>query len=185
MWKIWNTREDRIKNRIKSRKKRHISIILIIFAIIWYFFFSNEISVDEKTWAIKIEKKKIIKKEDFEETYTWTVFKWLPFDIDIDIQNVYLTWTTIKLYFSNNSDFKIYKPYSKENLNKIRYWFMLWKERNRNKVFWLWKNLNSVNTYNFSLNDVYEDKKLGFKVANLDWASLFVKLEIKWEKIIK
>ncbi len=177
-------RNKRIKKKWRFNKN-FIKFIMLFFIIFLYFIFSDNISVDEKTWSVKIIKSKKIIKESFENTYSWAVYKWLPFDIDVDIKDVYLTWATINLFFSNNPDFLLNKPYKSDNFNKIRYWFMLWKVRNRDKVFWLWKNLDSINTLNFKLKDVIEDDELWFKVANLEWATLFVKLVIKWEKIIK
>ena len=183
---MFKNKPKRILNAEKRRKKKHkhnMFLYILMFVIVLFFTFSNNIVVDEKTGTIAIVKSEKIIKEDFEEVYTWAVFKWLPFDIDIDVKD--LTWTTIELYFSNNSDFIEYWPYENENLNKIRYWFMLWRVRNRDHVFWLWKNLSSLNNINFNLENVIEWDLLWFKVANLEWPTLFVKLHIKWEKIVK
>jgi len=182
---MFKNKSKRILNAEKRRRKKHkhyIFLYVILLVVIFFFTFSNNIVVDEKTWTIAIIKSKKVIKEDFEKVYTWAVFKWLPFDIDIDVKD--LTWTIIKLDFSNNSEFIEYWPYEKQNFNKIRYWFMLWKVRNRDHVFWLWKNLSSLNKVYFDLDDVIEWDLLWFKVANLEWPTLFVKLHIKWKKII-
>jgi hypothetical protein len=189
MWNNITDRKNRIKNRLKNKNNKKwllFKFLFVLFLFLIYFIFSDNISVDKKTWKVKIVKTEKIIKEDFHNSYSWTILFGQSVDFDIDLNNVYLTWTTVDIMFSNNNEFKSYPAGSINNIEKIRYWFMLWKLRNRNKVFWLWKVTNSVNKSHFNISDLEEDWILSFKWVKLWWNwNLFVQIDINWQKIIK
>jgi len=186
MWKDRYNRLQRVKNRIKWKKRWHIHIFVILITFLLFFLFSSNIVVDEKTWLIKIVDTPKIETEDFTKLYSWKIKIWGTLDFDIDLTNVYLTWTTANIEFSNNEYFISYPSLSDKNINKIRFWYMLWKSRNRNKVFRVWKGTESIKKFSHNILNDNEDWKLYFRWANLWWTwNLYVKIIINWKKIIK
>ncbi len=193
--------KNRINKRFKlqkRRKKRYtlLYIFVLMMIIFLYFIVLNKPYVYENNWSIAnlsnswsknkvniIKKEKIISYEKFELIFTWTVVdrSWLEYDFDL--KNIDLTGSILEIEFSTNNEFKSYPILSAANLEKIRYWYMLWRLRNRNKVFWVWKNTDSVNKNKYNLIEIEEDWKIEFKAANLSWWILFVKIIINWKKI--
>lgn len=186
---MWNSRENRlqrVKNRIKWKKRWHIYFFAILIAFILYFSFSNNIVVDEKTWLIKIIETLKIETEDFTKLYSWKIEIWKTLDFDIDLTDIYLTWSTVDIEFSNNEYFILYDSSSPKNIDKIRFWYMLWKSRNKNEVFLVWKDTESIKTFSHDVLDDNEDWRLYFRWASLWWTwNLYVKITLNWKKIIK
>ncbi len=191
----------RVNNRFKLQKKKKNNFLklffLFLFILIIFKFFSYKEDIINKTslnWNTiieteslsnkieKIEKNTKVETEDFQLIFTWTVVdkSWLEHDFDLD--NIDLTWSTLEIEFSTNNEFKSYPVLSAANLGNIRYWFMLWKLRNRNNVFWVWKNTDSIKKNKYNLIELEEDWKIEFKAANLNGWILFVRITIKWRR---
>jgi hypothetical protein len=101
------------------------------------------------------------------------------------LNNVYFTWSTVDLEFSNNKDFINYTVWDINNNIKIRFWYMLWRSRNKNEVFWVWKVTESVKKIQYDVLSNNEDWRLVFKLANLNWWRLYIRATLKWREIIK
>jgi len=180
-----NTRNDRlkrVKKRIKWKRKIWIHLLFIFFMVLIYFIFSSNIVIDEKTGWITIVKS--IEKKEFTKIYTWSVLVWNVLDIDIDLKDVYLTWSLVNIKFSNNKEFKSLSIGWVNNY-KVKFWYMLGKSRNKNEVFWIWKVTDSLKEFKHNVLDDNEDWTLWFRTANLEWWELFVEIKITWEKVIK
>lgn len=180
----WNSTFKSVRRKVKSNRKYYLHLFLAFLFVVIYFYFSNNIVVDENTWAVSIVKTKKVETKHFSKIYSWKVESSKTLDFDIDLTDVYLTWAIVDIEFSNNKNFELYPVWSNKNLDKIRYWYMLWKARNKGKVFWVWKVTESVKKNRYNVLDDIEDGRLYFRAANLEWWDLFVRLNLKWEKII-
>jgi len=184
MYKETQDRKKRVNSRIKWKRKIHIHILFIVLIIITYFLFSNNIVVDEDTWSVTIVESPKIITEKFNQVYSWKIESWKTLDFDLDLTDVFLTGALANIEFSNNKDFKLYPIWSDENINKVRFWYMLWKSRNKNQVYWVWKVNDSLKKISHEIVEDQEDWRLYFRSANLGWWNLYVKITLVWEKII-
>lgn len=81
----------------------------------------------------------------------------------------------------NNAFITFYKYLEKyQTNNKSVFWFMIWSELNREAIFTVWWWKSNIYRKKYNLKDLLNDnKKLWFKIANLEWSDLFVDIVLK------
>jgi hypothetical protein len=159
-----------------------ILIILFIYFILYYIFIikseNNSIINNITKNSIIVEKstKNNVKDffEDFKLIFTWSVIdkKWI--EQDFDLSNIELSGWTLEIEFYLDS-------FNKVN-SKIKYWYMLWKIRNRWHIFYIWDKNKLININKYKLAELEEDWKIEFKAVNLSGWNLYVKIIIIWKK---